>query len=371
MAKTNRATQLQLEAAADDRLQAEITALAGPLTRVVLRYATTTNDDGERIIPNRQRVRDQVSADMWREALAPYFGGSPDEILDGASPRNPFTRTLVEGVRSLIQHTVAVNDGLLRKAADQDVYDWLTGPRPLNLRAMTIQAQGLDPRKPWYDAFHLFVDADGYRLSDRGWRTATETRQAIDNLMAYEISRGTSAVKIADRLEPYLWPEAAAVRTETPYGEDGSYWARRLARTEITAAAGRSMINAALANPFVAGVKWNLSLSHPCCDVCDDLAAGGENGDGVYPVEDVPRYPAHPNDICYLTQEVTPSPAEVNATLRQWIDDEVPEAQILRGAFNTDWLLNALLNGDFMRTVFENELFSLEAVRNLATGAAA
>jgi hypothetical protein len=126
-----------------------------------------------------------------------------------------------------------------------------------------------------------------------------------------------------------------------------------LARTEITAAAGRSTINASLINPYVAGIKWNLSLSHPCCDICDDLAAGGEDGDGVYPKNDVPSYPAHPHEICYLTMVETTAPASVNADWEARIDLGTAEAVAVRGAFYLDWLIPALLQGWIINTIFE------------------
>lgn len=369
MAQTWRSKHLQHESAMDDRLRDELLALIGPITRVLLRHATTTNEAGERIIPNRGRVRDLVRREVWNEALKPYFIGAGDTPLDGTAPQSPFMRTVVDGIQGNVALVVERVVGDLRRACDEDVFAWLTEPRAIQQqtpdRAIAEQTGPRDPRRPWYDPFHLFVDEGGHTLSENGWRTARGTRQAIDNLLDYHIRMGTAAVDLADLLEPYLWPEAARVRTRTPYGEDGSYWARRLARTEITAAAGRSLVNVALANPFSPGVKWNLSASHPCCDVCDELAAGGPNGDGVYPVADLPAYPGHPHCICYLTQEVTQTPAEINRTLRGWIEDDVPEARALRGAFNPDWLLNALVNGNFVATVLDDALIQLVKLATL------
>src|SRR5690606_14807505 len=149
-----------------------------------------------------------------------------------------------------------------------------------------------------YDPWHLWVDPNGYRLSDRVWRTAVDVRSRVDRLLDTEIARGTSAVDIADLLEDFLTPGARRIRTNTPYGQEGSYAARRLARTEITAAAGRATVNAAHANPFVEGLQWRLSASHPRIDICDEYARGGPNGDGIYAVGDAPPYPAHPQCIC-------------------------------------------------------------------------
>lgn len=173
-----------------------------------------------------------------------------------------------------------------------------------------------------YDALHLFVSPDGYRLSDRIWRTDQRTRNRIDELLAYEIRNGTAAVDIARRLEEFLLPGRELVRTRKPYGRDGSYDALRLARTEITAAAGRSTMAAAEANPFVRALAWRLSGSHPDGLDCECEGNATEDryglGPGVYPLDKVPRYPAHPHCLCNL-QQVTVPVAAVVQDLRAWL----------------------------------------------------
>jgi hypothetical protein len=224
-------------------------------------------------------------------------------------------------------------------------------PGPLHVwrgRRNVVREQGGGDRALWYDPFHLFVDPNGYRLSDRVWRNSIEVRRNIDRVLDYHIPLGTSAVDIADILEKYLKPGAATWRTRKPYGVNGSYAARRLSRTEITAAAGRSFLNASLMNPYVEGVKWNLSPSHPKVDICDDNASGGPDGNGVYAVEDVPQYPAHPHCLCYLTAEVVKNLAEVTADLRAEIDARSEWALEMEGAFDLAWLIEALLYGWFV-----------------------
>lgn len=155
-----------------------------------------------------------------------------------------------------------------------------------------------DRRGVFYDALHLFVHPhDGYRLSDRIWRADAKTRNMIDNLLAYEIRQGTAAVKIAKQLEEFLREERAGVRTKKPYGRWGSYDARRLARTEITAAHGRATLASSRANPFVTTILWALSSGRedwPCNCEPNALSDWGY-GPGQYPVNDVPDYPDHPH----------------------------------------------------------------------------
>ena len=378
MARTWESRRLANERAVNEQLKSDMLNLAARVGGVVLRFATATDDGGQRIVPNRRTTRETVRLTVWNDVLKPYFIGAGTEPLLGAEPQSDYMRLIVNGVRGAVEIQAERQVQVIEKHASDPVRQWLTGIRPLRLQQMqrnrrrtqrhkqlmqfskqrrTVREQGggRPLHTPWYDPYHLFVNPDGYRLSDAGWRTSREVRNQIDALLDHHIARGTAAVDIADLLEQHLWPRAKRVRTRTPYGTDGSYWARRLARTEVTAASGRSLVNAALASPYVSSVKWNLSRSHPCCDNCDDLAAGGPEGDGVYPKTDVPRYPAHPHCLCYLIQVVTSQPANLSAFLEEQIRLETPEIVALRGAFNLNWLVNALLYGWLVDQIFEDD----------------
>ena len=169
-------------------------------------------------------------------------------------------------------------------------------------------------RGVYYDALHEFVHPhDGYRLSDRIWRADAKTRNMIDGLLAHEIRNGTSAVRIAKQLESFLRKERAGVRTKKPYGRWGSYDARRLARTEITAAAGRATIASSQANPYVELVLWDLSNAERedwDCNCEENAARDVGYGPGVYPVGEVPDYPDHPHCMCTLLPVVTVQPGQ-------------------------------------------------------------
>jgi hypothetical protein len=344
--------QLKHEAKMYDRLRGDMAGLIVSISLIVLRAA---GRDG--LIPNRRSTRETLSRAIWTQAIKPYFIGAGDDPLIGAVPQSPYMRLIVDGIRGSIRIQAERQIAIIQKAAPEDVFKWLTGPR---LRA-TVREIGGGDRRLDYDPFHLFVNPNGYRLSDNGWNTAIRSRAAIDNLLTYEIPRRTAAVDIATKLEPYLWPEAAQVRTLTPYGTDGSYWARRLARTEITAAAGRSTVNASLGNPYVDLLRWTLSGSHPEPDICDENAHGGPTSDGRYPKTDFPQYPAHPHELCTIVPEVTAMPAQVTAELRQ-VMASIPsdgerylQREQLQGAFNLDWLIGALMMGYFVREVVGEE----------------
>lgn len=347
MATSWKRRQLQHEATMYQQLKGELVSLAASISQMVIRAA---GRDG--LIPNRRSTREALSRAVWLQAIKPYFIGAGDDPLLGAVPQSPYMRLIVDGIRGSIRIQAERQIAIIRKLAPEDVARWLTGPR---LRS-TVQEIGGGDRRLGYDPFHLFVNPNGYRLSDNGWNTAIRCRAAVDNLLALEIPRGTAAVDIAKKLEPYLWPEAARIRTMTPYGSDGSYWARRLSRTEITAAAGRSAVNASLANPYVEMLRWVLSGSHPEPDICDEHAHGGPDGDGRYPKGDFPDYPAHPHELCTIVPEVSATPAQVTADLRQMMaagtaDELYSQREQLQGAFNLDWMIEALLMGYFVREV--------------------
>ncbi len=196
-----------------------------------------------------------------------------------------------------------------------------------------------------YDPYHEWVDPNGYRLSDRVWRAGIDVRSNIDAFLDFHIGQGTSAVDMAAFLEDYLTPGARLIRTRRPYGKEGSFAARRLARTEITRAAGAATINASIANPFVTGVQWRLSGSHRDIDICNQYATGGPNGDGIYPPDQVPAYPSHPNEMCSLVPVPTGDVGELINSLRTEIRAASPIADELRGLFNPEFLARTILSG--------------------------
>lgn len=170
------------------------------------------------------------------------------------------------------------------------------------------------------DDTRSWVDPRGYRLDDRIWLARQLTRQRIDDELRLAISRGENPVTVARRLEEYLNPgytprrdangelvpgQQRKIVTQMPpslYMGAGSYPARRLARTEITRAHGQATLQAASANPFVRGVRWALSNRHPKQDICNEHATRDEYGlgPGVYPPDQVPEYPSHPQELCTL-----------------------------------------------------------------------
>ena len=337
MAQTFNSRRLRYAREIDERFLREHRELARLIGALVMAQAVSSTEP----VPNLQRVRELLKASIWARILKPYYIGPGDDPFLGPDPSSPFASLLFSGVEGSIRIQAERQAALLRQIVrDDEVYHWLVGPR--SLLGPTPFANTL---RGWYDPFHRFVGGDGFRLSDRVWRDAIDVRSRIDRMLDYHISNGTAAVDIADELEGFLTTGSRLTKTRTPYGTKGSYAARRLARTEISAAAGRAIVNASIANPFVAGVKWTLSMSHRHVDICDEHAAGGVNGDGVYAPEAVPLYPAHPHCFCHLLPVAVGSATDLALQLRAEIRANTPYARSLRGSMNPEFLTQALLRG--------------------------
>jgi hypothetical protein len=136
-------------------------------------------------------------------------------------------------------------------------------------------------------------------------------------------------------LEQFLLPTRANFRTRKPYGVNASFDAMRLARTEIALAHTRAAYEAALKNPYVTGIDWMLSRTHPKYDICDEYATIGMDGQRLrdpYPKlkARLPIIDSHPQcgctELSYAEpQEIIPegepplTPAAPNTLLLQML----------------------------------------------------
>jgi hypothetical protein len=213
-----------------------------------------------------------------------------------------------------------------------DTVEWLSGSVKGNA-ARVEMANAFDTTRTW-------VDPNGYRLSDRLWKASARDRAAIDRILQRAVLDGEGIREVTQQLERYLtdggryggpgtsrdgmtrtppvnrrsWLEKLTGRErpqfrvpfirrpERPIGL-GNYAARRLARTELSRAYNEAYRQSVARNPFAKGVRWNLSPSHPLIDICDEYAGADlyNLGSGVYPVNETPRMPAHPNCLCRWT----------------------------------------------------------------------
>jgi hypothetical protein len=120
-------------------------------------------------------------------------------------------------------------------------------------------------------------------LSAQVYRTRALSLGWVDRAVNSGLARGDSADDIAKTVRGFINPD-------TPGGV--SYAAKRLARTEINNAYHAVTIEHASDKPWITGMVWRLSKSHPRPDVCDRLAAASP-----YPAGEVPPK-GHPQCLC-------------------------------------------------------------------------
>lgn len=135
----------------------------------------------------------------------------------------------------------------------------------------------------------------------------------IGSIIDAGLAAGQSAAEIAQAVRGFINPAV-------PGGT--SFAAMRLGRTEINNAF-RSLGQQTYANqPWVEGLVWNLSSSHPQDDDCDGLSEADDFdlGPGVYPAEQFPFAP-HPQCFCYETAITISSEEFVNNLVDGQYDD--------------------------------------------------
>jgi len=248
---------------------------------------------------------------------------------DEATPLSPYAKLVNMWVAYITVKAVRNQQAWMKRHVPEDVYNWLSrAKRPTNVREIDVSARmgkGFVPNAfAKYDPLHLWVDPNGYRLSDRIWRTDGDMRARLDAMIAEQIRNGNSAFNISKKAEQFMLPGRAALRTDKPYGRDASYRGMVLGRTEIVHAHGEVTLMTARLNPYVTGMDWVLSASHPKIDICDQLATVGAGGGRLrepYPVDSFPAYPSHPQELCNIQSVVTATPAQVTEELRGFMQE--------------------------------------------------
>jgi hypothetical protein len=158
--------------------------------------------------------------------------------------------------------------------------------------AQAIADSERDAAERHMDRLIARVNGDSYvPLSQRVYNSEVNINGTINRKINSFLSRGLSAREAAMELRQYINPN-------TPGGI--RYAAMRLSRTEINNAAHAVTIDAQRGKPWVEGMQWRLSSSHPKPDICDQYAHGGSRGDGRYSVGSTPSKP-HPHCFCFVT----------------------------------------------------------------------
>lgn len=129
-------------------------------------------------------------------------------------------------------------------------------------------------------------------LSIQVYRTSALASGWIDRRLDLSLAQGKTVATVTKEVKAFVDPR-------TPGG--ATYAARRLARTEINNAYHAATITHFEESPWVVGMQWRLSGSHPSVDLCDSYARNNHSGlgKGVFPRDEVPPKP-HPQCLCVV-----------------------------------------------------------------------
>lgn len=160
----------------------------------------------------------------------------------------------------------------------------------------------------------------GLNLSDRIWSSSKKAMDSIGEIVKESIRVGMHPTEIAGALEGYVQKGAGTLAVNYPnmferisVPMDMNYEALRLARTEMATSFGNATVESAKVNPGNKGIQWRVSNAGVTCDICKSNAEYNSGlGAGVYPVDELPNYPAHPNCLCTLV--------EVNEDVDDFVD---------------------------------------------------
>lgn len=111
----------------------------------------------------------------------------------------------------------------------------------------------------------------------------------------------------------------------------------RIARTEMAKAYGQGVYRELSVDGDVIGMRWTLSDRHPEADICNFHASVNQYGlgPGVYLLDKLPPYPAHPHCLCILSSVYQGNPvANQNAeikTLKSFSEEDRKKILGVRG----------------------------------------
>jgi hypothetical protein len=370
------------------RMKAEMvgvmTDVAGNVGGVLMRYA---DDDG--IIPPEDRSA--VAREAGR-ALDGVFSAAADgrsTVDDDGTPRSLYAMLLLREVARVTQDVVGVHQRHMARIIPQDVQAWMRNSRrvvaeqdgrsddeltddELREKYAHLRLFEANPLAE-YEPAHTWVDPNGYRLSERIWRTDIRTRLKLDEMLTEQINAGTGSQEIARLAEQFLIPGRRKLRTRKPYGTDASFDAMRLARSEIARAANQAAFISSYLNPYVDRIDVARSpWGDPTCPICAIHATLGMSGGRLRPAYSIqaanlPIY--HPHCMCAVLAQVTDNAQEVTRRLRDMMQDaQRTDLQPVMTPLQADSFTQMLL-GDAVYallrqvTPLQPELFSLRGLR--------
>lgn len=167
-----------------------------------------------------------------------------------------------------------------------DEFVFALGGREQDAQALTESLEETEVRA--IDVAIARMTGSATPLSRRVYRTQAWNEERLERRINSALARGLNAQEFAREIRDFVNPR-------TPGGT--RYAAMRLARTEINNAFHAIQIHNATMKPWVKGLKWHLSDSHPRTDECNELDGN------IFSPEETPKKP-HPQCLCYVTPEV-------------------------------------------------------------------
>ncbi|WXR61221.1 hypothetical protein WG909_13100 [Peptostreptococcaceae bacterium AGR-M142] len=177
----------------------------------------------------------------------------------------------------------------------------------------------------------MYKDRKG--LSLRIWTDTNNMSKDIDYIISKGIAEKKDVYSLSKDLEMYVNPEAKKTfeynKVYPGTRKQIDFNAQRLARTSINHAFFLSNIRSCKRNPFLEGMKWELSMSHherqvikfgP--DECDDYTEQNEYnmGRGVFPLSELPL--PHPQCLCSQYAVLSKSLEDIGVDLGKWVRGE-------------------------------------------------
>lgn len=129
---------------------------------------------------------------------------------------------------------------------------------------------------------------DGATFSDRIWQNTDELKARLDVLLTNNVLQGQNANVAARQLRNLVTGD---------FKDNAKYVTERLARTERTRIIGQAQKDSYRENG-IEYVKWLIESG--ACHTCVGISEGGKRSEGIYKLDNVPIYPAHPNCRCSL-----------------------------------------------------------------------
>lgn len=166
----------------------------------------------------------------------------------------------------------------------------------------------------------------GWSLSGALWKDLNKNQSDINKIIAECVTLNKSTYEIAKDLEKYVNPNAAKPwdwsKVYPGVKKKIDYNAQRLARTLVSHAYQKSLVDTCRYNPFVTSFIWHM-MSDYDCDIC-------KSRDGkMFSKDNLPL--DHPNGFCTFEAYIPGKAEDREQRILDWIDGK-PDAELERYA---------------------------------------